>query len=211
MFWAIPTIKQGRAGYGVYTESSGKQRYAFIDGEGSKESRTNDLGAAGPGAGATDQRVPELGDDLSVLKTSKISMADALADSERDHGPAIEAKFEIGDDHKLSLSIYPVKDISLDAERNAFAEQAGDPTVKPFVSSMSEFKVPDVEHLTRSARDLTLVQTAGLNLRAAVAAAEKAVPGGFVYWAIPTIRDTRAGYGVYVYGTKGEIHYLFIS
>ena len=32
-----------------------------------------------------------------------------------------------------------------------------------------------------------------------------------VYWAIPTIRDTRAGYGVYVLGTDGKPHYFFIS
>jgi hypothetical protein len=131
--------------------------------------------------------------------------------AKEDHGPAIEAKFELGNDGKLSLSIYPVKDLSLDAERNAFAEQAGDPTASPFQSDMSDFKVPDVEHLVRSARDLTLVQTASLTLRQAVDAAQKAVLGGFVYWAIPTIRETRSGYGVYVLGTDGKSHYFFIS
>ena len=38
-----------------------------------------------------------------------------------------------------------------------------------------------------------------------------AMPGAFVYWAIPTIRDTRAGYGVYLLGKDGKSHYLFIS
>ncbi len=206
VFWAIPTIRDGRAGYGVYVakaRSPKERRYYFLDGEGSRESNhidPRDLGT-GPGAGATDKRVPKLGEDLSVVLQSKITMAQALESSEREHGPAIEAKFEVGDDKKLSLSIYPVKDVSLDAERNNFVEQAGDPTVVPFKSSLSEFKVPDVEHLTRSARDLTLVQAAGLTLRAAVDAAQRKMPGGLVYWAIPTIRDTRAGYGVYVYGT----------
>jgi hypothetical protein len=210
VFWAIPTVRDGRAGYGVYTANGNTSHYEFIDGDGSRESRVTDLGY-GPGPLATDPRVPELGDDLSVLLQSKISMADALAASERENGPAIEAKFELGGDKKLSLSIYPVKDISLDAERNTFVEQAGDPTGLPFKSELSEFKVPDVEHLTRSSRDLTLVQTAGRTLRQAVDAAQAAIPGGFVYWTIPTIRNTRSGYGVYVYGPRGDVHYLFIS
>jgi hypothetical protein len=76
---------------------------------------------------------------------------------------------------------------------------------------MSEFAAPDAEHLTRSSRDLTIVQTAALSLRDAVDLAEWTVPGGFVFWAIPTIRNTRSGYGVYVYGADSEVHYLFIS
>src|SRR5262249_39966310 len=99
----------------------------------------------------------------------------------------------------------------LDSERNKFVEQAGDPTVTPFQSSLSEFTVPDVEHLVRSSRDLTIVQTAGLTLRQAVDPAQAPVPGGFVYWAIPPLPDTRGGYGVYVLGTDGKAHYFFIS
>jgi hypothetical protein len=37
------------------------------------------------------------------------------------------------------------------------------------------------------------------------------MPDGFVYWAIPTIRDTRAGYGVYTLGADGQPHYFFVS
>src|SRR5262249_23067072 len=154
-----------------------------------------DLGD-GPGSEATDARTPELGNDLSVVKTSKVTMKQALDQLKPKYGEMIEAKFELGDDGKLSLSLYPVgKGLKVDAERNTFFELAGDPTAKTFAPSSTEFKVPDVEHLTRSARDLTLVQTAGLSLRDAVEVAEDALPGGFVYWAIPTIRDTRAGYG----------------
>jgi len=139
-------------------------------------------------------------------------MSQALAQLEPKHGPAIEAKFEIGDDKKLSLSIYPTgKGIGVDAERNTFFEAAGDPTQASFNPDVSEFKVPDAEHLTRSARDLTLVQTASLTLREAVSAAQKMVPGGIVYWAIPTIRNVRSGYGVYVYGADKKSHYFFVS
>lgn len=213
-FWAIPTMRLGRAGVGVYTAQGNTRRYRFIDGGGSSAhnaSHPADLGA-GPGAKATDQRVPELGNDLGVLKTAKVKMSAALAEAEEHHGATIEAKYEIGDDGKLSLSIYPVgKDIAIDAERNTFFELAGDPTTAYFKPSKTEFKVPDAEHLTRSARDLTIVQSAGFGLRSAVQSAEQAIPGGFVYWAIPTIRDTRAGYGVYVLTNDGKSHYLFIS
>jgi hypothetical protein len=214
VYWAIPTVRDGRAGYGVYyLTSKNEQRYRFVDGGGSSESNAYDpeeLGN-GPGADATDERSPELGSDLSVVHQSKITMGQALDQTEVKYGPTIEAKFEVGDDGKLSLSIYPVKDTSLDAERSQFTELAGDPSVTPYSPSQSEFKVPDEEHLTRSSRDLTLVQTASLSLRDAVAVAEWAMPGGFVYWAIPTVRHTRAGYGVYVLGTDNQPHYFFIS
>ncbi|MDB4934254.1 MAG: hypothetical protein JWP87_1226 [Labilithrix sp.] len=211
VFWAIPTMRAGRAGVGVYSAQGKAQQYRFIDGGGSHAHALLHLGT-GPGAKATDQRVPELGTNLSVLKTAKIEMSAALAEAEEHHGATIEAKYEIGDDGKLSLSIYPVgKGIATDSERNTFFELAGDPTKTYFAPSKTEFKVPDAEHLTRSSRDLTLVQAAGFSLRSAVTSAEHAIPGGFVYWAIPTIRDTRAGYGVYVLGTDGKSHYLFIS
>jgi hypothetical protein len=139
-------------------------------------------------------------------------MADALAQVEAANGGIIEAKFELGDDGKLSLSIYPVgQGLDVDAERNKFFEASGDPTADTFQPSLAEFTVPDVEHLTRSSRDLTIVQAASLSVRDAADVAQLAMPDGFVFWVIPTIRDTRAGYGVYVYGSDGKPHYFFIS
>jgi hypothetical protein len=214
VYWAIPTIEKGRAGYGVYTLSGTSSQYQFIDGDGSRgstvASKLVDLGT-GPGPGASDTRTPKL-PDLSALATSKISMAQGLEQMEAKYGPAIEAKFEINDDGNLDLSIYPVgKGIKTDPENNEFQELAGSPTGEAFAPSLTVFKADDFEHITRSTRDLTLVQTAGLTLRQAVAAAQAASPGGFVYWAIPTIRDTRAGYGVYVYGADNKAHYYFVS
>src|SRR5205085_1775108 len=138
--------------------------YTFVDGAGSDETNCDDpvdLGD-GPGAGASDARTPELGDELTVVRTSTISMADALAQVEQTNGPAIEAKFELDDDGKLSLSIYPLADLSVDPEHATFVEAAGDPTGAAFQPGMETFADDDVEHQTRSARDLTLVQTAGL-------------------------------------------------
>ncbi|MBX3233615.1 MAG: hypothetical protein KIT84_11475 [Labilithrix sp.] len=214
VFWAIPTIRNHRAGYGVYALTpSGRQAYRFIDGRGSDEADDclEEIGS-GPGSLATDARHPEVGSDLTVVRASKISMARALAQAEAAHGPAIEAKFELDHDGKLSLSVYPIgKGIDVDAERNSFFELAGDPTAPAYAPSKSEFKMPDFEHVARSARDLTLVQTARMTLREAVDAVDEAMPGGFVYWAIPTIRGTRSGYGVYTLGTDNKAHYFFVN
>jgi hypothetical protein len=215
VYWAIPTIRYGRAGYGVYyLTKTNQNKYKFVDGQGSDEHNwtgPEDLGA-GPGDGATDTRTPELGDDLSVVWNSSFSMGDALAWVEENYGPTIEAKFELDHDGKLSLSVYPVSEgLEIDAERQKFFELAADPTGDEWAPELVEFQVPDEEHLTRSARDLTLVQTASLSLLDAVYVAEWEVPGGFVYWAIPTIRGTRSGYGVYVLDQENQVHYFFIS
>src|SRR5689334_17664342 len=88
---------------------------------------------------ASDSRRPELGDDLLVMRQSKITMAQGLAAAGA-QGPIIEAKFELGDDGKLSLSTYPAgKSLAFDSERNVFQELAGDPTVSPFSGSMETF------------------------------------------------------------------------
>jgi hypothetical protein len=213
VYWAIPTIEKGRAGYGVYALEGSKTQYYFIDGGGSRDGTMGnlvDLGT-GPGVRASDTRTPKL-PDLSVLATSKITMAQGLAQMEAVHGPAIEAKFEINDDGNLDLSIYPVgKGITTDPENNEFRELAGSPTGDTFAPSLTIFQADDFEHITRSTRDLTLVQTSRLTLRQAVDAVQAVRADGFVYWAIPTIRDTRSGYGVYIYGADKKAHYYFVS
>src|SRR5262249_35422654 len=144
--------------------------------------------------GRTDARSPELGGDAKIVLQSKTSMGDALRMSEKGYGPTIEAKFELDDSQKLSLSIYPAgKPLDVDAERNVFQELAGDPTVVPFSGGLEQFH--DFEHLTRSSRDLTLVQLSRVGILDAVDWAEQF---GKVYWAIPTIRYGRAGYGIYI-------------
>src|SRR5262249_37791771 len=102
VYWAIPTIQEGRAGYGVDLPPDGVSHFVFIDGAGSARRQVADLGAS-PGPGATDARVPELGSDISVVRQSRISMADALRQIQQQYGPAIEAKFELDDAGKLSL------------------------------------------------------------------------------------------------------------
>ena len=211
VYWAIPTIQEGRAGYGVWALYGGHGIYGFFDGAGSNKRQTLDLGT-GPGAGATDARTPELGTDITVMRTSKIKMSAALKQVLKTYPLTIEAKFELDHDNKLSLSIYPTsKGKAVDPEHQEFFELAGDPTVVPFAPSTSKFDVPDEEHVTRSARDLTLVQTQTMSLLDAVMKAEAKISGGIVFWAIPTMRGTRSGYGVYVLAPNNTVHYLFLS
>src|SRR5262245_55398201 len=47
--------------------------------EGTQSEEQDIFDASGPGRGASDARVPELGADLSVVRSSKISMQQALA------------------------------------------------------------------------------------------------------------------------------------
>lgn len=217
VYWAIPTIQEGRAGYGLWAlvgdGEDAESIYYFIDGEGSHAHSTLDLGTA-PGAGASDARTPNFGTNAAIARSSKIKMSTALKNLINTHkyGGFTEAKFEIGDDGNLALSIYPVKEaLTVDAERQTFFELAGDPTKSPFVPTESTFAVPDEEHVTRSARDLTIVQTTRMSLLDAVMKAESKYSNAFVYWAIPTIRGTRSGYGVYVLDSNNKTHYLFIN
>ena len=210
VYWAIPTMQNGRAGYGVYGVSAdGESHYGFEDGRGSRKREVTDLGV-GP-TSPTDDRVVELGADVTIVRQSKITMLDAIDRAEATSGKIVEAKFELGDDSKLSLSLYPVKDFHLDAERNELGELSGDPTAATWAPDYAKFDVPDEEHVTTAARDLTLVQAAGMNLRSAVMRVANRFPGGIVYWAIPTRQGTRAGYGVYVLDQNDRSHYLFVS
>jgi hypothetical protein len=217
VYWAIPTVQEGRAGYGIWAlvgdGNDAEGVYYFIDGQGSNARQTADLGA-GPGSGASDARTPELGTNPSVARQSKVKMSAALRKLANSHkyGGFTEAKFELDDNGTLSLSIYPVKEaLDVDAERQTFFELAGDPTLTTFAPTESTFAVPDEEHLTRAARDLTIVQTARMSLLDAVTKAESKFSGGFVYWAIPTVRGTRSGFGVYILDSNNMTHYLFIS
>jgi hypothetical protein len=211
VYWAIPTIQEGRAGYGVWALYYDVGAYVFVDGAGSNKRQTLDLGT-GPGSAATDTRKPKLGNDVTVMRQSRIKMSTALKQVLKTYPLVIEAKFELDDNNKLSLSIYPTSQSKrVDPEHQEFFEIAGDPTVLPFTYAATKFDVPDEEHVTRSARDLTLVQTQSMSLLDAVQKAESKISGGVVFWAIPTIRGTRSGYGVYVLAPNNSVHYLFIS
>lgn len=127
------------------------------------------------------------GDDatLAHLGEAKISLIDGVNQSERAFGFVTQAKFEMGDDGKLSLSVYNCpKGRDVDAEHNVLTETSGDPTASPWAPGNEVFT--DAKHLTRSAMNLTVMQTTKLSL---VDLIKKAVylRAGTPWYAIPQI------------------------
>jgi hypothetical protein len=145
------------------------------------------------------------GDDQSArdlivkLKESKISLADGIRQSEKQYGLAISAKFEL-EDGALNLSVYNAKEgRGKDAEHNVLTEAAGDALKSPWTPKLEVFE--DKEHLTRSAMQLTLVQTSKLGLADAV---KKVANRGTVYSVAPAIVGNAAVYEVLVAAPDGK-------
>jgi uncharacterized membrane protein YkoI len=138
---------------------------------------------------------------LAKLKDSKFSLADGIAQAEKENGLAISAKFELEGD-KLSLSVYTAKaGLGKDAEHNALIELAGDPTQDTWKTETEVFE--DKKHLTRSAMQLTLVQLSKLTLRDAIKKAEAAQPGT-VYSITPAVKDGNPVFNVKVANAEGK-------
>ena len=72
----------------------------------------------------------------------------------------VQAKFELDDSDKLSLSIYTTKaGEKTIPEKNGVVESAGDPTKTKWTPTAEDFNAKkDVEHIARSAGFLTLLQ-----------------------------------------------------
>jgi uncharacterized membrane protein YkoI len=145
------------------------------------------------------------GDDQSTqaltakLKESKISLADGIRQAEKQYGLAISAKFEL-EDGALNLSVYNAKEgRGKDAEHNVLTEAAGDASKSPWAPKLEVFV--DKEHLTRSATQLTLVQTSKLGLADAV---KKVANRGTVYSVAPAIAGNAVVYEVLVAATDGK-------
>lgn len=145
----------------------------------------------------------EGGDDalLAKLKDTKHSLADGIAQSEKENGVAISAKFEMEGD-KLSLSVYTARaGLGKDAEQNALIELSGDPTQSTWKTDAEVFE--DKKHLTRSAMQLTLVQLSKLTLTEAINKAEAAQPGT-VYSITPAVRDGNPVFNLKVAKAEGK-------
>ena len=143
------------------------------------------------------------GDDtaalLARLKESKISLADGIAQAEKQYGMAISAKFEL-DGGALSLSVYNAKEgRGKDAEHNVLTEASGDAAKAPWTSKLEVFE--DKKHLTRSAMELTLVQMSRVSLADAV---KKASARGTVYSITPTLAGGAVVYEVMVATAAGK-------
>jgi uncharacterized membrane protein YkoI len=138
---------------------------------------------------------------LGRLKDSKQSLAAGIAQSEKENGVAISAKFEM-DGEALSLSIYTAKaGLARDSEHNVLIELAGDAAKIPWKPETEVFA--DKEHLTRSAMQLTLVQLSKLSLAEAIKKAESAQPG-IVYSITPASKDGEPVFNVKVATAAGK-------
>ncbi len=145
---------------------------------------------------------------LAKLKDSKFSLADGIAQSEKENGVAISAKFEM-EGGKLSLSVYTAKaGVGKDAEHNTLIELAGDPTQSTWKPETEVFA--DKQHLTRSAMQLTLVQLSHLTLTDAIKKAESA-QAGTVYSVIPAVQDRNPVFRVKVATADGKSVNLIVD
>jgi hypothetical protein len=147
------------------------------------------------------------GDVVAQVKNSKLTLAQGIAQAEKDNGAAISARFEV-EDGKLSLSVYTAKGgLDKDAEHNTLQELSGDPTAAVWQPKTEVFE--DKEHITRAAMHLTLVQRAKTSLANVVAKASSQQPGT-VYSVIPAVKDKAPGFQVLVATDDGKTVSLWV-
>jgi uncharacterized membrane protein YkoI len=138
---------------------------------------------------------------LAALSSSKHSLADGIAQAEKQNGAAISAKFEV-EDGKFWLSVYTAKaGLKNDAEHNQLIELKGEANAATWTPDTEVFE--DKKHLTRSAMQLTLVQTSKLSLVDAIKKAG-AAQAGTVYSAIPEVKDGNPVFNVKVATSAGK-------
>lgn len=145
---------------------------------------------------------------LGKLKDSKHSLADGIAQSEKENGVGISAKFEMKGE-TLMLSVYTAKEgLAKDAEHNALIELQGDAAKTPWTPEIEVFE--DKKHLTRAAMQLTLVQLSKLTLAEAIKKAESAQPGT-VYSVIPAVKEGAPVFEVKVATAEGKSVHLIVD
>ena len=138
---------------------------------------------------------------LAQLKQSKHSLADGVAQAEKENGAGISAKFEM-EGETLMLSVYTAKaGPNADAEHNTLIELNGDATKSAWTPGTEVFE--DKKHLTRSAMQLTLVQASKVSLSDAINHARSA-QAGTVYSVIPAVKDGAPVYQVKVATADGK-------
>lgn len=137
---------------------------------------------------------------LALLPTTKIELAEGIAQVETRGACALSAKFEL-EDGKLSLSVYTAKNgIEPDAEHNVLSELSGDPTQATWKPKEEVFA--DAKHLTRASYHLTLVQRSKLTLAAVIVKALAKQPGR-VYSIEPAIHERSPIFHVLVATPEG--------
>jgi uncharacterized membrane protein YkoI len=147
---------------------------------------------------------------LAALGKSKHTLEDGIKQAAKGSEVPMSAKFEMEDDegkNELSLSVYVAeKGLGVDAEHNVFKELGGGPESEAWKPETEVFK--DVEHVSRSAEQLTIMALSKLTLQEVVQKAQKDQPGT-VYSVTPKMRDRKAVFVVLVanQGKRMELAY----
>ena len=125
---------------------------------------------------------------LKALSGSKHSLVDGIQQVSKGPEAAISAKFEL-EDGKLSLSVYTAgKGLAVEAEHNVLQEYAGSPEGSAWKPEVAVFE--DVEHVARSAQQLTLMALSPSTLADIARKAEKD-GAGTVYSITPALRERK--------------------
>jgi hypothetical protein len=126
---------------------------------------------------------------LQVLNNSKVGLAEGVQQLNKGEEAAISAKFELGDDKKLSLSVYTAeKGLGADPEHNVLKEFSGSPEKAAWAPEAEIFK--DIPHVARASGQLTLMALAKHSLANFIARAHKQHKGT-VFSAIPEVQNHR--------------------
>lgn len=137
---------------------------------------------------------------LKALPNSKHTLAEGIQQSAKAPAVPISAKFELDDKGQLSLSVYTAdKGLGKSAERNILKELAGSPLSAGWTPETELFK--DVEHVARSAEQLTILRLSSKSLLDIVRQAEKA---GTVFSITPTIEERKGQFEVLV-AVQGKV------
>lgn len=139
---------------------------------------------------------------IAALAKSKITLADGVKQAAaKAPEAALSAKFEFDHAGALALSVYTAeKGLAVDAEHNVLKELGGGPESEKWTPETEVFK--DVEHVARSAEQLTIVALSKMSLADVIAKAGKDQPGT-VYSVNPKMRDRKAVFVVLV-ADKGK-------
>ena len=140
---------------------------------------------------------------LKELPQSKLTLADGIRHAAKGKDEvSISAKFELDDNRKLSLSVYTAeKGLAVDAEHNVLKELAGSPEAPQWAPETEVFK--DVEHISRSATQLTLMSLSKVTLLDIIGKAEK-TQKGTVFSIKPLLQDRKARFVVLI-ASEGKV------
>ena len=127
---------------------------------------------------------------IPLLKDAKMTLLEGIVYAENLSGPATSAKFEVGDQNQLILSIYTVPEgLGVEPERATLSEVGGVVTETPFKPEIEVFS--DKEHLARASVHMTLFQLSKLTLKQVIESALRVKCGTPIDVRNPMVRNRR--------------------